>query len=531
MTALSPGPVAAAAPIWRFSWGFALLVAAAGALSLLPFWEGLSLMVDWWLGLPEFSHGILIPPLAAFLVWQHKDSLEKIRFNGNWWSLALVLLGGAVLVMGQLGTVYTLVQIAYVITLYGLILSLVGWSAFRLLTMPLLILVFMIPLPQFVLANLSTKLQLLSSQIGVAMIRWFDISVLLEGNVIDLGSYQLEVAEACSGLRYLLPLMVLGFLMAYIYKGAFWKRLVIFLSSIPLTVLMNSFRVAVIGVTVEYWGIQMAEGSLHDVQGWMLFMVSGALMLGEVAVLNLIGRHAGAWRDVFAIELPPPSPSGAVVQYRRPPASFIAAVLLLAVFAATAHWLPHPAEAIPERDSFSDFPQRFGPWQGQRDSLDAASSDQLKLDDYLLANYRSDHDGVVNLYISWYNSQRKGESVHSPRACLPGGGWQIHGFGQRQLPGVLINGQPLTVNRTVVELGNQRELVYYWFMQRGRIIDNELAVKWYLFWDALTRHRTDGAMVRLITVLPTTGDVDSADQRMAGFAAAIAPELTRYIPN
>jgi EpsI family protein len=101
---------------------------------------------------------------------------------------------------------------------------------------------------------------------------------------------------------------------------------------------------------------------------------------------------------------------------------------------------------------------------------------------------------VVNLYIAYYNSQRKGEAVHSPRSCLPGGGWQMRDFGQRsELPGVPVDGQPLRVNRTLIELGNQRELVYYWFQQRGRVIDNEFAVKWYLFWDALTRHRTDGA--------------------------------------
>ena len=87
----------------------------------------------------------------------------------------------------------------------------------------------MIPLPQFVLANLSTKLQLLSSQLGVWFMRLFDISVFLEGNVIDLGGYKLQVAEACSGLRYLFPLMTLGFLMAYFYKGALWKRIVLFL--------------------------------------------------------------------------------------------------------------------------------------------------------------------------------------------------------------------------------------------------------------------------------------------------------------
>ncbi len=203
-----------------------------------------------------------------------------MTFEGSWWGVVLVLLGGFLLLLGQLATIYTLVQYAYLVTLCGLVLAFTGPQAFRLLAIPLLILVFMIPLPQFLLANLSTKLQLLSSQLGVWFMRLFGISVFVEGNVIDLGGYKLQVAEACDGLRYLFPLMTLGFLMAYFYKGALWKRVLLFLSSIPITVLMNSFRVGTIGVMVEHWGIGMAEGFLHEFQGWMVFMASAALDAG-----------------------------------------------------------------------------------------------------------------------------------------------------------------------------------------------------------------------------------------------------------
>ena len=137
----------------------------------------------------------------------------------------------------------------------------------------------------------------------------------------------------------------------------------------------------------------------------------------------------------------------------------------------------------------------------------------------------------MDLYVAWYNSQRKGEAVHSPRSCLPGGGWQMRDFGRRELSGVWVDGQPLRVNRSLIELGNERELVYYWFQQRGRIIDNEFAVKWFLFWDAITKHRTDGAMVRLITPLPTTANVADADRRLTDLASRIAPDLPRYVPR
>jgi exosortase len=211
------------------------------------------------------------------------------------------------------------VQYAYIVTLYGLVLSFTGTRAFRVLAVPMLILAFMIPLPQFVLYNLSAKLQLLSSGLGVWFMRLFGISVFVEGNVIDLGGYKLQVAEACDGLRYLFPLMTLGFLMAYFYKGALWKRAVLFLSSVPITLVMNSWRIGTIGLMVEHWGIGMAEGFLHEFQGWMVFMLSAALLFGEMALLNRVGREAGTWRQLFGVEFPAPTPRGAVMRKRPVP--------------------------------------------------------------------------------------------------------------------------------------------------------------------------------------------------------------------
>jgi exosortase D (VPLPA-CTERM-specific) len=378
---------------------------------------------------------------------------------------------------------------------------------------------------------LSTTLQLLSSQIGVGIIRLFGISVFLEGNVIDLGGYKLEVAEACSGLRYLFPLMIIGFLMAYFYKGALWKRIVLFSSSIPITVLMNSTRIGIIGLTVDRWGIEMAEGFLHEFQGWMIFMLSAMIMIGEVAVLNRIGHEAGSWRQLFGVEFPAPTPSGVPIRQRNIPLNFAVASAALVGFVAATFVAPRPAEVFPARTTFQEFPMQLGQWRGHAGSLDSVYLDALKLDDYVLADYAAPAGGAVNLYIAYYNSQRKGGAVHSPRSCLPGGGWQMRDFGQRDLPSVLIDGRPLRVNRTLIEMGDQRELVYYWFQQRGRVITNEFAVKWYLFWDALTEHRTDGAMVRLVTPLSSSSSAGAADQRLGDFISRMAPGISRYVPD
>jgi exosortase D (VPLPA-CTERM-specific) len=518
--------------VWRISFGLGILAAVAALLSLLPFWDGLAYMWQGWFTMPEYSYSILIPPIALFLIWQQKDRLELMSFDGSWWGAALIPVGGMLLLLGQLGTIYLLVQYAYVITLLGLVLALTGVRAFRLIAWPLCILFFMIPLPYFVISNLSSKLQLLSSQFGVWFMRLAGISVFVEGNVIDLGGYKLQVAEACDGLRYLFPLMTLGFLMAYFYKGAVWKRVVLFVSSVPITVIMNSFRIGTIGLMVERWGISSAEGFLHEFQGWAVFMVSAGLLLGEVMLLNRIGEETGTWSQLLGVEWPASAPLGIQRRRRTIPTAFIAACGLLTAVVLAEQIAPRPVELVPSRNAFVGFPMEFGRWTGHRQPMEAVYLDQLKLDDYLLASLDDSIDGAaVNLYIAYYDSQRKGEAVHSPRACLPGGGWQLSEFNQRVLSGVSMRGAPLRVNRTVIALGNQRQLVYYWFQQRGRVIDNEFAVKWFLFWDALTRHRTDGALVRLITNVPQTGSVGDADQRLTDVAGRIAPLLPRYVPD
>jgi exosortase D (VPLPA-CTERM-specific) len=500
-------------------------------MSFLPFWDGFLDMWTAWVNFPEYSHSLLIPPITAFLIWQQKDRLELVPFDGSYTGVALVAASGVLLALGQYGTLFALLEYGYLVMLAGLVLAFTGWKGFRLIAAPLAILFFMIPLPSFLFSNLSQKLQLLSSLIGVWFIRLFGISVFMEGNVIDLGGYRLQVAEACDGLRYLFPLMTLGFLMAYFYKGAHWKRVLVFASSIPITVLMNSFRIGTIGVMVEHWGISMAEGFLHEFQGWLVFMASAGLILAEIAVLNRIGHEEGDWRQMFGLEFPAPSPTGALRRKRPIPGPFVVACALLAVLTVVGWIAPRPSEIIPPRTSFIDYPMQLGPWHSQRKTMEAVYLNQLKLDDYLLADYAATGRAPVEVYMAYYNSQRKGEAVHSPRACLPGGGWQMSEFDQRTLDGPKIDGQALRVNRTLITLGERRQLVYYWFQQRGRVITNEFMVKWYLFHDAVTRHRTDGALVRLITELPIGSSEAVADRRLSEIASLMVPTLPRYVPD
>ena len=511
---------------------FLLLIAAYAALVFI-FRDSLTYMVVNYWDLPEYSHGYLIPMVALFLLWQRVNLLPAATENGSWWGFVLVLLGFAAFLLGELSAIYTLIQYGFLVCIFGVALSLFGRRGSRLLWVVFAYLIFMIPLPNFLYFNLSSQLQLISSQIGVAVIRLFGISVFLEGNVIDLGPMQLQVAEACSGMRYLFPLMSFGFLIAYLYRGPLWQRALIFLTTIPITIFMNSFRIGVIGVTVDRWGTKMAEGFLHDFEGWVVFMGCLGILFLEIMLFHIFSKNRRPVLDLINLDLPPLTaklndfPFSAKGQ--RPFLAVCVAIALLTPPLLTVNERP---ENIPSRKTFDGFPMQYDAWRGQPVTLDTQILDTLKLSDYLQANYdRKQNEPPINFYIAWYDTQRKGVSIHSPRTCIPGGGWRITSLTQRELPTIKhVSGKPLVVNRALIQKGDVGQLVYYWFEGRNRNITNEYAAKWFIFWDSLLHSHTNGALVRVVTLVPDMSKLDEADQRSTEFLQDFYPLLHEYTP-
>ena len=512
--------------VWRVGMrGYLLVLVGVGILA----WACQSALVwlwNTWNGVPEYSHGPVMPILAGFLLWQQREIFERQEFRGSVVGVLLLVAAGIALLLGTMGGAYTLQQYAFALGLAGLVLSWTGLGAMRQLALPLALLFLMIPQPDFILNNLSTRLQLVSSALGVAVIRLGGISVYLEGNVIDLGSYKLQVVDACAGLRYLFPLMTLGLLIAHFFRAPLWKRVLVFLASIPVTVVLNSLRIAMIGWMVERWGPAMAEGFLHDFQGWVVFMVSGALLLAFAALLNRVGPSKGRWSDVFGVDLPTATPPGVKLEVRPVPGMFWAALVTTAAIAVVQFTLPNRPQLVPEHPVLASFPLELGEWKGKREWLTPDVLQTLQLDDYFFGAYKDRDDGSATLYVPYYATQRDRRVVHSPAACLPGNGWRI-----AESRTIIIPGTAIAANRLLISNGEERALVYYWFDQRGRNLTSEWLVKWYLFQDSVVRRRSDGAMVRVMATLGSGESVDAVDARLQAFAALAGNALSRYLPE
>lgn len=523
--------LAVPAPLLSWKSGPPHWTALLVALAALVVWHypALEFMVATWQEVEEYSYGWFVPLISAFLIWQRSDQLRPHELKGSWWGLAVVGLALMLGAVGQLSAIRAFSQYGFVIGLVGIALAGTGWRGLRILAVPLAMLLFMIPLPQFVLREVSHILQLVSSELGVWLIRSFGISVFLEGNVIDLGSYKLQVVEACNGLRYLFPLMVLGTLAAYFFEAPIWKRVVLVVSTVPLTIVINSLRIGLIGITVEYWGSEMAEGLVHDLEGWFMFVICLALLMGEMVLLARLGGQRRPLSQLMALDPPLKLPPGTAVHQRGLSVPMAATAALLLAAAALALFLPERSQKPPARQSFAAFPLHLpGGWQGRSDKLDTEIVAALAVSDYHIANYSRGREPWVNFYSAYYASQSGGESSHSPRTCIPGDGWAISSIDHKVLP--LARG-PLNVNRALIQKGDQRQLVYYWFRQRGRSLTGEFEVKWFILHDAIVHDRSDGALLRLVTPVLPGEDESRADRRIVDFLTAADPLLGRFIPD
>jgi exosortase D (VPLPA-CTERM-specific) len=439
-----------------------------------------------------------------------------------WTGALLIVLAMALHIVAVLGAIFILSQLAFIVTLMGIILSVGGFSLLRTAFFPVMFLIFAIPLPYFIDANLSLQLQLLSSQLGVFFIRLFGIPVYLDGNLIDLANYKLQVVDACSGLRYLFPLLSLSFLAAYLFNAPIWQRILVLLSSIPITIAMNGFRIGMVGVTMDRWGPGMADDALHFFEGWIIFVASALLLVLEIYLLARIsGRH---FFEAFHI----PTDSVRLHEEKQEPAirrgPLYASLILIGATVLTGSLISNRGEIVPERARFVTFPATIGKWHGQVSLLEPRVESGLALDDYLLSDYTNADGKVVNLYVAYYASQRMGESPHSPLVCIPGGGWSIIKLARTSFDAA----HPL--NRAVIERNGSRQLVYYWYEERGRSIASEYWSKWYLVFDAVTRNRSDGALVRLVTAISPSELERDADSRLMQFTQYLLPHLGAYLP-
>jgi len=481
-------------------------------------------LFDVWLNSEEYSHGLIIPFVIAYILWSDRANLFQVPWVERPWGLAVLGLSQLLHVAAILADLESVKLYSFILCIASLAYGFGGYTLLKKFSFPLLLLFFAVPLPHLLSTLTTAKMQLLSSTIGVWFIRLIGLPVLQDGNVIDMGSFKMLVEEACSGLRYMYPLISIGFIVAYFFKAPLWAKTLVVVLTVPITIFMNSLRIAITGLIIKQFGAAAAEGFLHDFEGWVVFMAAFALLLLCTWIIALLLPGRTSFKHRLAI-----SAQEGPIFYEN----FTTSRKLLAAYGVVlvcsvvgANILSAKTEnVIPERIPFAQFPFLVDGYALYPDSLSPEILDVLKADDYFIGDYKKANALPVNLYMVYYASQRDGSALHSPRDCLPGGGWEI-----QSLDVVSLEQIPGKVNRAIIQKQDNQLLVYYWIHQQGQNFANEFKARASLLVSSVQQNRTDGALIRIVVPIDPN-DPDKAESSAQSFIGDMSTHLSGFLPR
>jgi exosortase len=270
-------------PAW-FRPGFpqrrALLLSQAGILFLLAAWLyapfALQLVTQWWQD-PNYTHGFFVPVFSLFLLWERRAKLAALRIKPAWAGLVILLFSLLALIQGTIRSEFFLYRVSTLLFIAGVVIFLAGWKHLAAISFPLAFLVLMVPSSTLV-GEITFPLQIVASKTASFLLMLAGVPTAREGNIIFLPSAQLEVAEACSGIRSLFSLLTLTVIYGYLAETKIGARVLLALMAVPISILANALRIAFTGVVVERWGVERAEGAIHPLSGWLVFVASLALI-------------------------------------------------------------------------------------------------------------------------------------------------------------------------------------------------------------------------------------------------------------
>ena len=475
----------------------------------------------------DFSYCYLVPLLFLYLVYTNWRSLKKYEPRPSISGFIILFFSGFLYMAGRLGSIETLTYTAMWVAVIGLALLLLGAKLTRVLAFPFLILGFIVPVPPFLNQLFTFKLKLISSALSVKMMQAGGLSVFREGNIIDIGVTQLQVVDACSGLRYVYPLLLMGFLFAYMFHKKWWERVVIILATIPISIFSNALRIAITGYLTIKVSPQVAEGFFHGFSGWLIFMVSFVFLAILSRLLKMIKWRLKAEAQVK--EENPEAISGSFDPGKIKKSYLWAASIMFLIFWGVSITLTSN-QIIPERKKFEEFPTEIGDWRGERSYIKEEILKSLWADDYVQIRFQNQKTGnVLLLFVPYYEYQGTRHTAHAPVSCLVGGGFapRSRKIIERNFPGSF---GKVKIRQMLLEKNRQLLLSNYWFQQRGRLIVSEYWNKWYLFCDSVTKRRTDGALVRLEMPLRAGQNIEDAQAVLDSFIWELMKILPEYVP-
>jgi len=275
-------------------WQYGILLALLAFL----YYDIVSYLAVNWYQDPNFGHGFFVPLFSAWVIWSDRRRLASIPVKPSWWGLVVIVGALGILIAGVLGAELFLSRTSLIFLLAGLVIFFLGWAQFRGILFPWACLFLAVPIPAIVFNQITFPLQLLASQFASSVLSMLGVPVFREGNILNLPAMQLDVAEACSGIRSLMSLGTLAIILGYFLEPQRTSRRVLLaLASVPIAMLANGFRIVATGLTVHYWDPERGEGLFHEFTGLVIFMVALVLLFGFYGLMKWTTKLWARWRS------------------------------------------------------------------------------------------------------------------------------------------------------------------------------------------------------------------------------------------
>jgi len=485
-----------------------------------------------WLEDETYGHGMMVVGLLLYVLYRNQSVLLSSPISKSWMGILISLTALLIFSLGELSGIGLIRMYSIWLFAVAATFSIGGWCLFKKLLVPLCIIFLLIPLPGIYGPVLTAELQLISSKLGVWFIRLFGGVVFLEGNVIDMGSVKLLVAEACAGLRYLFPLMSIGAIAGYLMHAHVWMRWAIFLATIPVTIFMNSFRIGVTGLLTEAYGSSHTEGFLHFFEGWVVFVASLIILVAFAWLLTKMLPDSPTFAKVFSFDHVFDTKEGGASEknqnwHTQPAVIVMLGSLLIATIVSNP---------LIERENISivskpltEFPETLGLWHASESRLPPSVEAIAGASEYYYGDFFSPTGKKVNLYISYYHDQRNGVATHSPQVCIPGDGWKI--MSDEPLLLKVKNGSSIKITRLIITKGKHTIITYYWIKQGKKIFNRQLMARLDSLRFTLEENRADVALLRMVSEVGRNEKIEDTDARMQEMATELLDVISDYVPD
>lgn len=491
-------------------------------------------LIEKWSSNSVYAYGFVVLLISAYLLWNSLAELRALPSEPDaLFGVPVTLAGIAILTVGHLALMTSLQQASLVVTLAGFVLMFFGRAMLARLWFPLAYLLMGLPVWDVAISRLQPASQILSAQLAAVFLHTIGMPVLRDGTRLMLPNLTMEVMRECSGVNQLFAIVAMALPAAYLLLNKNLFRAILVGLAVVVAYLSNGVRIALVGF-LAYHGLSNGDlRGVHIFEGLAVSILGYLLLFGCLALLSKIQRNGD--RGVPDRRAASSSPHRAWRARLEVGTSII--VLALGVFAI----LFRPAD-IRLRDDFRAFPSRIDDW-----TLDTrprpvtlrfpAIDDDLvhaypsaagerrfsPPDDDLIRRYRSEAGERVDLYVGYQRSQREGKELagDAGRALNAVASPMRLELGSKTIAlGQVVRATPLSQRR-----------VLYWYDLNGRVVNNPYAVKGYMAWDALTRGRTNGAVVMIAWEVPTGADAAAQGEHAFGFAKAVLALLPRYMPS